>query len=72
MFLRWSIVVLIAAAVPASGAERATPAAATTARHSVGWTVAALGDRGGWGLIVGVAVLGLTLRRRRTGPVVTS
>ena len=72
MVQRWSIVALIAVATPVSAAERSVPAAETGARQSVGWTVTTLGDRGGWGLIVGLGILALALRRRRPGRVVSN
>lgn len=66
--------VLIAFAMLAGAPLAAAPrdAASVVERSEIAATPLTLGERGNWGLILGVAILGLTLRRRRRGPVVTS
>jgi hypothetical protein len=67
------IAVAIAAAAPVGAAPRNSHVATATApRVTVGTSPSTLGERGGWGLFVGILIIGLALRRRRVGPVVTN
>jgi len=73
MMQRILIAIAIVAAAPVAAAPRDTQAAAATApRVTVGTSPSTLGERGGWGLFVGILIIGLALRRRRVGPVVTN
>ena len=67
MFQRLAIVIFLAAGASAAAAPRAVEAPAPRTDRT-----ASLEERGAWGLIVGVAILGLALRRRRNGNSVTS
>ena len=64
-------IVLSIVALPVAAASRDAPAAAPPPRPEAGSISASLGERGGWGLFIGVAIVGLAVRRRRVGPVVT-
>lgn len=62
-------VVLLAGAPLAAAPQGETPAVESPVSADTSMT---LGERGGWGLFLGIAILGLAMRRRRRGPVVTS
>lgn len=69
MLPRVIIAAALLATAPAIAAPR-TPAPAVERPVSAD-TSMTLGERGAWGLALGIAILGLTLRRRRRSPVVT-
>lgn len=72
MFHRILIAAALLAGTPLAAAPREAAVAAERPVVAVSGLMLTLGERGTWGLILGVAILGLTLRRRRRGPVVTS
>ena len=67
MIQRLAIVFVLVTSVSASAAPRVETESVVRSSN-----VSSLEERGGWGLIVGIAILGLALRRRRNGNVVTS
>ncbi|TRW17394.1 hypothetical protein [Glacieibacterium frigidum] len=70
MLHRLAIAAVLVAGAPLAAAPRGeTPAVERPVSADTSMT---LGERGGWGLFLGVAILGLALRRRRRGQVVTS
>lgn len=63
--------VLIVLALTAAAPLAATAAADKPAVEQPASIAPSLGERGLYGLLLGAAVFGLALRRRRRGPVVT-
>lgn len=69
MFPRVLIAAALLVSAPVVAAQRAP--APVVERPVSADTSMTLGERGGWGLFLGIAILSLTLRRRRRSPVVT-